>query len=392
MEDQNRSLERVQFANTLRGVASISVLISHHTGAFWSNRAAVAGLIHAPELPLAQYAFPSYLRWLHTTVPQFNWGAFGVALFFLVSGFVIPFSLRNATWPAFLVGRFFRIVPLYAFGFSVTLLAIWLIGRYFAVLWPFSLSDVVIHYFPGGRELFSAPTIDGIVWTLEIEIKFYIVCALSIVLLRRRSPLIFAVPLAIAATGLYISRNLIELAVDAPSIYLLSLALLWAAPYLVFMFIGVTYYYLHSNVLKGEVAVLSVAVLFLLFAALLNSQVAPGQIIAAWSYGFAVIVFGLAASFPKVFQSTRIGDFFADISYPLYVIHGVAGYAALRMLLDLGMKAWVSLIIVTVGAIGLSWLLHIAVEVPSHRLGKRLAASLRPILDTPDGSMGVPAE
>jgi peptidoglycan/LPS O-acetylase OafA/YrhL len=59
-------------------------------------------------LSLERAAFPTYLLWLHTSVPQFSWGAFGVALFFLVSGFVIPFSLRAG--PSFLVARFFRIV------------------------------------------------------------------------------------------------------------------------------------------------------------------------------------------------------------------------------------------------------------------------------------------
>lgn len=55
------------------------------------------------------------------------------------------------------------------------------------------------------------------------------------------------------------------------------------------------------------------------------------------------------------------------------MIHGVAGYVALRILLDLGMKAWVSLLIVTGGCIFLSWVLHKLVEKPSQRVGKKLA-------------------
>ena len=79
---------------------------------------------------------PAYLTWLHV-VPQFNWGAFGVALFFLISGFVIPFSLSRQRAGAFLVGRFFRIVPLYVVGFTISLAAIGATTLYFARSWPF---------------------------------------------------------------------------------------------------------------------------------------------------------------------------------------------------------------------------------------------------------------
>ncbi|MBZ9874973.1 acyltransferase [Mesorhizobium sp. BR1-1-9] len=385
--------QRIEFANTLRGIAAICVLISHYAGVFWSGRGAVAGLIHAPELPLDRFGFPTYLLWLHTTVPMFNWGAFGVALFFLVSGFVIPFSVRNATWPAFLVGRFFRIVPLYACGFSITLLAIWLIGLYFGVPWPFEFKQVAIHYMPGLRDLLWSTNIDGIIWTLEIEMKFYVICALAIVWFRRQSLSVFTVPVAVAALGCFVVKNVANWAIDAPAIYTLGLAVQTSTPYLIFMFIGVVFNYLHSNRLQAELAMFLAAGLFLLFVALLQIT-APALGAMAWNYGFAVLVFAFAASFPSLFRSTRIGDFLADISYPLYVVHGVAGYVALRVLLDLGLKAWLSLIVVTLGALGLSWLLHVVVEMPSHAFGKRLAQQLpKPVLvSAPIDPLGVPAE
>jgi hypothetical protein len=47
--------QRVDFANTLRGFAALSVLISHYYGAFWLNRPAVAYLTNAPALPLESH-------------------------------------------------------------------------------------------------------------------------------------------------------------------------------------------------------------------------------------------------------------------------------------------------------------------------------------------------
>jgi len=355
--------ERIAFANTLRGIAALCVVIVHYTGVFWTSRDAAANLIHAPELPPA-FVFPVYLQWLHLTVPQFSWGAFGVSLFFLISGFVIPFSLRNVTWQGFLVGRFFRIVPLYMAGFTITLLSIWLVGRYFDVAWPFSFSEAAVHYLPGLREFFGMPSIDGIVWTLEIEIKFYLICALVIVLFRRKSAWVFVVPAVLAIAEFWMAGRAFGPAVLLP------------APFLIFMFIGVTFHYLHEGALKAEQALFLAAALFLVFAILLGRTM-PELAPMAWTYGFAVVVFTFAASFPQLFRSTRVGDFFADISYPLYVVHGVAGYVALRVLLDLGMRAWVSLIITTAGALLISWLLHVLVEIPSHNYGKRLARRLQ---------------
>lgn len=93
----------------------------------------------------------------------------------------------------------------------------------------------------------------------------------------------------------------------------------------------------------------------------------------AWSYAFALLTFAFAYSFPNIFKSNRVFDFLADISYSLYVIHGVAGYVALRIMLDMGFKAWSSLLIVTTTCLLLSWLLHVLIESPSQKLGKRLA-------------------
>ena len=85
---------RIDFANTLRGFAALAVVISHYYGVFWSSRAAVEAITNAPALPLETHAIPGYISWLHI-FPIFNWGAYGVALFFIISGFVIPFSLQK---------------------------------------------------------------------------------------------------------------------------------------------------------------------------------------------------------------------------------------------------------------------------------------------------------
>jgi peptidoglycan/LPS O-acetylase OafA/YrhL len=91
-----RENTKVDFANTLRGFAALSVLVSHYYGLFWQNRAAVSGFTTAPTLAVDMYATPHWISWLNA-IPIFNWGSYGVALFFIISGFVIPFSLQKTS-------------------------------------------------------------------------------------------------------------------------------------------------------------------------------------------------------------------------------------------------------------------------------------------------------
>jgi peptidoglycan/LPS O-acetylase OafA/YrhL len=203
--------------------------------------------------------------------------------------------------------------------------------------------------------------------------KFYLVCAAVIFWFRRRSVLVFLAPAILVLIGVYVAGQLQFVQASAPPIYRFGLGLTHAIPYLVYMFIGTVFHFLYTGSMRAEKAVFVGAVLFGSFAWLLTTGVFSGEASLLWSYAFAVMVFGFAASFPQFFKATKVGDFLADISYPLYAIHGVAGYVALRLMLDVGVANWLALLMVTAAAIALAWALHVTVEVPSDILGKRLA-------------------
>ncbi|MGD9744518.1 MAG: acyltransferase family protein, partial [Dongiaceae bacterium] len=128
---------RVEFANALRGLAALFVLISHHLGQFWLDRSLAVRYADMPRLE-DSVPTPLLVSILNPT-RYIDWGAFGVALFFLISGFVIPFAFERYGWKGFLAGRFFRIYPTYAVGFTATLLAIYLGGLYFDRPFPHGL-------------------------------------------------------------------------------------------------------------------------------------------------------------------------------------------------------------------------------------------------------------
>lgn len=280
------------------------------------------------------------------------------------------------SWVSFSVNRILRILPTYIVGFSGSLLAIFISSEYFSKEWPLSVREVLIHYVPGIRDIMWSRGIDGIVWTLEIEMKFYLLCAFLIVWFRQLCLKVFFAPAALFAFALYLNQMIPIWGKTNSSAWQLAMTYMSVSQYIIYMFIGVLFHYLYRGKIEANKAYLGIGVLFAMFCIHWWAGPYSANLVLAWSYAFALLTFAFAYSFPGLFKSNRLFDFLADISYPLYVIHGVAGYVALRIMLDKGFKAWASLLIVTAACLFLSWLLHVLIEGPSQRLGKKLGVKL----------------
>jgi peptidoglycan/LPS O-acetylase OafA/YrhL len=365
---------KIEFANTLRGLAALSVVIAHYLGFFWLARNYVSPLINAPVLP-ATHRIPTYVL-LVNKFTLLNWGSYGVALFFIISGFVIPFSLQKKNSLEFIINRLFRIVPTYVIGFSVTLCALFLSTKYFSKEWPYTFREVWIHYLPGIRDVLWSRSIDGIIWTLEIEMKFYLVTAVAIVWFQRYSTKVFLIPIFCFLLTYYLNHLLPGFAKTNLSSWQLALTGITVFQYIIFMFIGVLFHYLYSEKITPDKAYLGVGGLFILFC--LDWWLGPNSssLGSAWSYAFALLTFMFAYSFPNFFKANPIFNFLANISYPLYVIHGIMGYVILRIMLEVGYKEWVSLLATFGMAMSISWLIHRLIERPSQRFGTQIGVSL----------------
>src|SRR6201999_2953774 len=98
-------------------------------GVFWVAPDVVARLLSVPPFgppaPLGVWSMPfERSRW-------FSAGDFGVSLFFLISGFVIPFSFANRSRLGFVLSRVCRLWPTYAVGVSITIMALWAVSNVF---------------------------------------------------------------------------------------------------------------------------------------------------------------------------------------------------------------------------------------------------------------------
>ena len=154
---------RLGFLDFIRGIAAFAVLVQHTSETLW---------------PSINWATHQYV----------NVGRFGVLAFFLVSGFIIPFSLeRGASVRRFWIGRFFRLYPLY----WVSLIAILAIYQFRPdALTPDFQTHTLLHAvvnFTMIQELVGIPHAIGLYYTLTVELVFYALCAVLFAfgLLRR---------------------------------------------------------------------------------------------------------------------------------------------------------------------------------------------------------------
>jgi peptidoglycan/LPS O-acetylase OafA/YrhL len=356
---------KVSFANTLRGIAAISVLISHYLGVFWLKRDVVAQFTNANVLQSSVNS-PSIVAFVNFTDDVFNFGAFGVALFFLISGFVIPFSLNKLQTKEFIINRIFRIYPTYMVGFSLTLLIIFLSGKFYQHAFPYHLQEILPHFVPGFHDIYNTK-IDGVIWTLDIEVKFYLICAVFVNLFKSKTLKVFFIPITLGILSSFIIAFFHHYQITNGRIFTYAQANIFIAQYIIYMFIGTVFYYNHTKRLKAKPAFTLIIALFILHAFII--KISPYGF-SIGSYGCALSLFAFAYICPKFFQGNRVLNFFADISYPLYIIHGVSGYILLRILLDCGVQVYCALFITTMTALSFAYILHQLIERPSQALSR----------------------
>jgi len=102
-----------------------------------------------------------------------DFGKIGVVLFFLISGFVVPFSFNNKVNNPinnFLLARFFRLYPAY----WLSLISAIFIFMYFENQ-KYSKFEIIMN-FTMFQQYIGVRNVIGLYWTLQIEIFFYLVC------------------------------------------------------------------------------------------------------------------------------------------------------------------------------------------------------------------------
>lgn len=373
--------QHAPFAHRLRGIAALIVLLHHYVTFLYAPTEGVTAVINMPPagrddfLPLLVQLMTWQNQLQPYAVDARQWGAFGVGLFFLVSGFVIPAALLRVRAAGFLAARFVRLWPTYALALLSVIGMLVLAGYLAGNPRDFSLLRLVANLF-WLEDLTYGRTIDLVSWTLTIEVMFYLFCA-AIAPIFRLAYVGNLVMLAvlIGLTGYCLGQT--RLLADDVFSAVCARNLLFM-PYL---FIG-TLFHCHARRLLPLTGLLVNAAILLTLSIggriLLNQAEAAGQGFYL-AYAYALVIFAL---FYGLYGKIRllpdaIGHVFdrlATISYPLYLVHAVHGYVVMNVLLAQGAAVGVAVISAAVWSLVVAVLLHRLVERPSHVVARRLAA------------------
>ncbi|RSM94894.1 acyltransferase [Nonomuraea sp. WAC 01424] len=136
---------------------------------------------------VAEHLLPWFLPALRPF--WFSLGVYGILVFFLVSGYIIPTSLeRHGDVRAFWTSRFFRLYPLYLAVIALVLAASWWVPVREGV--PRDGSAVAAH----ATMLLDVVSVGGVadtMWTLSYEMVFYLLAtALFMIKAHERSGLV----------------------------------------------------------------------------------------------------------------------------------------------------------------------------------------------------------
>jgi len=153
------------------------------------------------------------------------------------------------------------------------------------------------------------------------------------------------------------------------------------ALYVLFMLIGVVFSY-HARGLIGNIRLwTAVPALFVLFVICWPLTFFRAEFpLATVNYGYALAVFSVAYALRAAIKPSRVFDFFAAISYPLYLVHFLIGFSLMQVLTSWNVNALLATFAALAVTIALATVLHYVIELPSQAAGKALSMRAFPAI------------
>ena len=324
MPVDGRARNRLKELDALRGIAAISVMLFHYTSIY-------------PDF------FPE-----HRSIPlKFEAGGYGVFLFFGISGFVISRTLENtAGMVDFTVKRIVRLFPAYWAAVLFTTLVVQLSGadRLQAELWTVLINLTMLQGF------FFVPSVDGVYWTLTVELAFYLCAALAWTAKDRfRLEHLLTSWMAVGAFA-HIS-----------DIVPYRVQMLLVNQYSPFFAIGVLTY----RVWAGQRRYFDQLPYFSMALAILGFVGGPAFLVAGIGIQ-AMLWMTIEGHLCAIRHPLFV--YLGTLSYPLYLIHHHAGFVLLQAADRARIGPATSIIIVSMAMLGLAALLHHGIEAPAERV------------------------
>ncbi|MFC5990285.1 acyltransferase family protein [Limoniibacter endophyticus] len=362
------AVHRLLGLDLLRFITAVAVMIFHLAFWSWAIPGSTPGQVVRGAVSFENLVAYSW------------WGKYGVDIFFVISGFIIAYSAANRSLGEFFRSRFLRLFPAAFVCATLTLLIAGIMQ-----LWP--EPQLWDRYFRSITFWPYGPWIDGVYWTLGIEISFYLFVSLFIAIkrftwLEYGTWILGGISAAFIFARIFLATNWVgEMGLSARTGQLLlvyhgsSFAL------------GTTLWFLSSKgITLPRIALLLVCILSSSSSIYLDARgiigvtkISASALTPVLVFLGAIIALGLSIWFDKSISlrmSPRVANLIrtAGLStYPLYLIHDVVGAYMLRQLVSAGLNQYIALVttVVIVVAVSMTALL-VAEDALRGYLGQRL--------------------
>jgi len=273
-------------------------------------------------------------------------GRLGVQLFFIISGFVIFWSISRSKKPIdFVWSRFCRLYPVFWVALIIT----------FTVVSIFSLPgrevrfEVFVANFLMFHEYLGYRHVDGVYWTLTIELAFYFWMLVIFATGQMKHIEKILIVWVLVATIVTLDSLNIDLGYKLPRLLLLDYIELFAAGICFFRY-------------KDKTHTLWTHLLIVLCVLALAASYHAAQAIVIASF-FAIFLLIINNKLRILRNSIFV--YFGSISYTLYLIHQNIGYIIINKTYENNIHPFVGIAAAITVAIILAHILMVYVERPS---------------------------
>lgn len=332
---------RLAFVDSMRLFAALLVLLQH----IFEGR---SGFAQSYLIPLAP-------------------GVAGVAIFFFISGYVIPMATKHGfAWRAFMIRRLFRIYPLYLVALLLLVVAggLQLLPQLSYVttasMRTWAANVLLIAEYVGVRPFL------GVSWTLAVELVWYALFAASIIAFGKRA----ADRLDVVIPVSFVALALLSLAIET-RIPLGRPTMIYAAV------LGFQCYRFHGGEITARRLMQSIATFalvalfgnFVAFGIFNHPNLTLAQAIGPWIFATAVFLTWVLYRPLRELKPFNHGVLPAlgAMSYSIYLLHPFATAAA-----DRYVATFLQVPTTIVATFALAWLGFNFVEKPGIKLGRTL--------------------
>lgn len=366
--EKNMKKKRLKYLDFIRGIAVLLVIYGHliDVGTWATTIPDVINEANNINLPLipsdTQNLWKFGLFLLNSASVQT--AIVGVFFFFFLTGCLIPDSLERTPNPiVFLINRFFRIFPtLWVCMLCLCVTVYWLQGVVFT---PARIIATLTMLY----KVMAIPTISGVLWTLSIELFFYVLCAIIHKFTYKRIYFILIVTLSLVILGPFENYYLDGIITN----------LKW----ITIILCGGTFNLVkHDGWNNAKAAFHMLGVICLSFICFNIYAYRFGDNttyihMSTWIFAFTVFftVLYFYTICPKWFDSKWLIPLYklAELGFPIYLLHVAVGFPIMYSLRTLGVMP---LMLPFIGAgisILIAKIISIVVEKPSINLAKRIA-------------------